>query len=277
MYLLDPERGPERRRRAERRLRSLWGALETHSDTAVAVRRRFAPTGERYRHDDLLGPDAASTRRPGGAARRVARPGKTGALVSVAGGALAVYGLTRRGPLGSAFRSLGTTMLAGSLQDVGAPQQERRRAVDAQMSVSVGAPAARVFALVSRPALLTGHFANVQSIVDLGEGRWRWAVRDARGAPVEWVSRVTLSVPNEAIGWRSEPDAVVEASGTIRLRPDGARTRVDVRLSYSPPAGTTGRAAAEMLGVNPRRQLNDDLARLKQLAESDRDILTREH
>jgi uncharacterized membrane protein len=42
---------------------------------------------------------------------------------------------------------------------------------------------------------------------------------------------------------------------------------VTVRLSYSPPAGAIGHGIATLLGADPKRQMDDDLARMKAFIE----------
>jgi uncharacterized membrane protein len=140
--------------------------------------------------------------------------------------------------------------------------------VDAQRSVDVAASPEQVYALWTEPANLPRFLGQVQRVEDLGGGRWRWRVLDPRGAPVEWTTILTRMEPGELLAWRTEPGAAVESAGLVRFTPAGRGTRVDVRMSYAPPPGVRGRAAAELLGANPRRQLNDDLARMKTLLES---------
>jgi uncharacterized membrane protein len=49
---------------------------------------------------------------------------------------------------------------------------------------------------------------------------------------------------------------------------EGGRTRVNVTLSYNPVAGAAGHAVASLLGVNPKKQLDEDLLRMKTLVET---------
>jgi uncharacterized membrane protein len=52
-------------------------------------------------------------------------------------------------------------------------------------------------------------------------------------------------------------------------------TQIDIQLSYNPPAGVAGHAVATVLGVDPKRAMDDDLVRLKSLLE-DRKTTTAE-
>jgi uncharacterized membrane protein len=50
---------------------------------------------------------------------------------------------------------------------------------------------------------------------------------------------------------------------------DGS-TRVHIRMSYNPPGGWLGHGIAAAFGVDPKRSLDADLARLKTLIETGR-------
>lgn len=274
VWFLDPERGAERRASARRSVRRFAGEVESELGLQPeSSGAGFTVGTTRFRHDDLFGPEAASERGPtrlGGNRGRGRTPPLRGALTGAAGGAIALYGLRRRGVVGSAIRTVGSTILASGLREAapGARQPERRRAVDAQRSVEVAASPERVYALWAEPANLPRFLGQVERVEDLGGGRWRWRVRDPRGAPIEWTTTLTRQEPASLLAWRTEPGAAVESAGLLRLQPTDGGTRVDVRMSYAPPPGVRGRPAAELLGPNPRRQLNDDLARMKVLLDS---------
>src|SRR5207248_3335216 len=60
----------------------------------------------------------------------------------------------------------------------------------------------------------------------------------------------------------------VGAGGLVRFErnPDGS-TRVDVKMSYNPPAGAIGHAVAALFGSDPKQAMDDDLVRFKSLLE----------
>jgi uncharacterized membrane protein len=51
-------------------------------------------------------------------------------------------------------------------------------------------------------------------------------------------------------------------------------TRIQIRLSYNPPAGALGHGVAALLGSDPKRAMDEDLVRFKSLLEDGR---TRAH
>ncbi|MGH7563972.1 MAG: DUF2188 domain-containing protein, partial [Gemmatimonadota bacterium] len=79
--------------------------------------------------------------------------------------------------------------------------------------------------------------------------------------------------PGEVLAWRSEPGSTVENAGIVHFEPvDGGAdaTRIDIRLSYNPPAGAVGDVVANLFGVDPKSAMDEDLVRFKSLIEEGR-------
>ena len=74
--------------------------------------------------------------------------------------------------------------------------------------------------------------------------------------------------PERAIGWRSV-DSPVPHEGRVEFRPapGGRGTELRAGLSYRPPAGALGAAAARLTGDEPDLLLRDALRRVKQILE----------
>ena len=69
------------------------------------------------------------------------------------------------------------------------------------------------------------------------------------------------------MAWRSEPGSEIEQEGAVSFEPVRGGTRVTVRMAYTPPGGVLGHGLARMLGADPKRQMDDDLARMKSFIE----------
>jgi uncharacterized membrane protein len=258
-YLLDPESGGRRRARLRARLEEqLVGEESTERSMEPPIRRYGSRRG------DIPGLESATLERlPYAAPAERAR--------TLLAGALALYGLARRGPLGFAARTLGTGMLWSELRQpraTPAPERrERRRTVDIQKTLVIDAPVDQVYGFWTDYENFPLFMSNLREVRDLGGGRSHWVVRGPGGVPIEWDAVITEQVPGEILAWRSRPGSMLENAGAVRFRPEGAGTRVDLRLCYSPPAGGAGQAVAELLGADPRAKLNEDLGRLKSLLE----------
>ena len=87
-----------------------------------------------------------------------------------------------------------------------------------------------------------------------------WQVAGPAGSTVEFKSHITHDAPNESIAWESLPDSQVKQAGFVRFEPsrDGGKG-VGVQMEYLPPAGALGHAVAQLLDVDPRQAMNDDL------------------
>jgi uncharacterized membrane protein len=111
---------------------------------------------------------------------------------------------------------------------------------------------------------------HLESVEVGSEGRSHWCAKGPAGTRIEWDAEITEEIPNALIRWRSLPGADVANFGTVRFREaaGGRGTEVAVDLEYQPPAGSIGTATARILGEEPQRQVEEDLRRFKQLAET---------
>jgi uncharacterized membrane protein len=258
VYLLDPVSGLERRTVLRRRI----------EDRMTDDRERALQAGgpiSRYgsRRDDIGGLESATLERRADAESR-------DRLMAWLGGALALYGVARRGLVGSAAQALGTGMVWRELRgsrDAVHSGRERRRTVDIQKTLFIAAPLNRVYEFWTDYENFPLFMSNVREVRDMGGGRSHWVVSGPGGMPIEWFSSLTEQVPGERIAWRSRPGSMLENAGVVRFSAEGEGTRVDLRFCYFPPAGGAGEAVAELLGADPRAKLNEDLGRLKALLE----------
>jgi uncharacterized membrane protein len=270
VYFLDPERGELRRERLRLGLQPLLdearGSLQVSE--RMGEETGTLPYGSRV--GDIQGLGAATL--PYLTAGSPAAETPSMAL-RMAGALLGLYGLTRRGMVGSLLRTLGTGILVGSagqpaVTTTGRPAHDRRRAVDIQKTLYIDAPVDQVYGFWSNYENFPLFMSHVREVENLGEGHSHWSVRGPGGLPIEWNAVLTEQTPNEVIAWRSEAGSMLENSGIIRFTPVGNGTRVDLRLCYHPPAGGAGRAVVELLGSDPRAKLNEDLGRMKSLLEA---------
>lgn len=194
-------------------------------------------------------------------------------LSSLAGGALVFYGANRRDLPGLALGGIGLGLLARGLTNIELQRllgiDGGRRAVDIQKTINIAAPVEHVFALWANYEYFPYFMSYVREVHDLGGDRSHWVVTGPAGVPVEWDAVLTEYIPNEVIAWKSEPNSAVQHAGIIRFEPTAENhTRVHIRLSYNLPAGAAGHALAALLGVDPKRQIDEDLARMKTFIET---------
>jgi uncharacterized membrane protein len=226
----------------------------------------------------------------------LAPPGRTGGLpINVAqveriasllgGGALVLYGLSRR-----SLGGLGLALLGGGLVYRGATghcdlyaalglSTTRRGArtsiqaghgVKVEASVTVNRSAADLYRIWRQVENLPHILRHLESVRTTGPKRSHWVARGPLGQRLEWDAEIINERPNELIAWRSLPGSQVDTAGSVHFRPaaDWRGTEVHVELKYDPPAGKVGAALAWLFGKSGGQQVRDDLGRFKEVMET---------
>ncbi|WP_426101248.1 SRPBCC family protein [Massilia sp. TSP1-1-2] len=139
--------------------------------------------------------------------------------------------------------------------------------VEVEQTIRIDAPVEQVFDLFANYENFPRFMSNVIDVQDLGEGRSHWVVKGPAGSQFAWNAVLTEHSRPRRLAWESEPGAEVQQSGAIGFEPIYGGTRVTVRMAYRPPAGALGHALASLLGKDPKRQMDEDLTRMKSLVE----------
>lgn len=195
-------------------------------------------------------------------------------LASVAGAALATYGWRRKDALGTALSLLGSGVAtqAWMKQNVNSllAFSEQSPGFSLERTVKVNAPISDLYDFWCNPENYPKVFSHISSIERMGENLYRWTLAGPAGIPVHWDGMIIRTVPNTIVEWKSLPGSTVGNFGVARFDANyDASTRIRIRMFYRPPAGIMGRFLAELLGANPKQVLDQDLARLKRIFETD--------
>ncbi len=190
----------------------------------------------------------------------------------IGGTALLIRGMRRGGFGGAATGAIGAAMLLRASTNKELKRalgiDAVHRAVEIEKAVNIHAPAAEVYAFWSHYGNFPRFMAHLREVRDLGNERSHWVAEGPLGMPVSWSAEVIDRIENKLIAWRSLPGAYLEHNGVVRFdaNPDGG-TRITIRMSYTPPFGVVGHAVAQVLGADPKRDMDEDLVRLKSLIE----------
>lgn len=196
------------------------------------------------------------------------------AVAAVGGGALGLYGIIRRTPAAAAAATVGLGLIARSIGNqrlsriTSSAQRGESQVIDLNKTIYIEAAPERVFDIWSRVENFPRFMSNVKEVKDIGNGRSHWTVSGPAGTQVEWNSVISESIRPTVLSWNSEPDSTVQHTGTVRFERVGDGTRVNLQMSYSPPAGSIGNAVASVFNGDPSRQLEEDLMRMKTYIES---------
>jgi uncharacterized membrane protein len=195
------------------------------------------------------------------------------ALVGGAGSALMLSGFKSRNPLGLGLLAgaAGTALLLRSATNMPLRRlagMAGRRAVDIQKTINVDAPLEQVFETLTHYESFPEFMTHVREVKVREDGSSHWTVAGPGGLSVEWDAVTTKREPNRLLAWRTVPGALVEHAGRIHFEPVNGGTRLDIKMSYNPPAGALGHVVAMLLGSDPKTHLDEDLLRLKTFLET---------
>lgn len=197
-------------------------------------------------------------------------------VVGGAGALLAMNGTMRRGPLGLLVAASGVGLLARALSNLEVKRLTGigggRRAVDLQKTVTIDAPVSEVFRYWAHFQNFPQFMAHVREVRPTAvSGQSHWVLSGPIAAPIEFDAVLTEFVPDKVLAWKTTAGAPVAHAGIVRFDPtEAGGTRLQIRMSYNPPAGALGHALAVLLGVDPKSRMDDDLVRMKTFVETGR-------
>ncbi|MCI0458181.1 MAG: SRPBCC family protein [Gemmataceae bacterium] len=194
-------------------------------------------------------------------------------LAGAVGCGLMANCLARRTPLAACLGTVGFGLFLRGLTNLEMKQLlglgDGRRGIHFLKTIHLAVPVEQAFAFWSSFENFPQFMTHVREVRDLGDGRSRWTVEGPAGIPVHWDAVATQQIPNRLLAWESVPGSPVAHAGVVHFQPnsDGS-TRVHIRLSYVPPAGVLGHAVAALFGADPKREMDDDLLRMKSFLET---------
>lgn len=231
----------------------------------------------------------------------ISEPERLASLVG--GGALALFGLSRRSLGGLGLAALGGGLLYRGItrhchmyEKLGISTAEEdydahydsddkdseaaaRRAkhthvehgIVVEKSITINRPRAEVYAFWRKLENLPKFMSHLESVDVIDDKHSKWTARAPLGAHVAWDAEITNEREGEMIAWRSLPDSDVHNTGSVRFHDavDGSGTEVKVVFQYDPPGSAIGAVFARLFGEEPSQQVEEDLQRFKQIMEGD--------
>ncbi len=213
-------------------------------------------------------------------------------LSALGGGALAVWGLRRKGATGTLAALAGTMLIERGMtghcmvyDSIGASTADDRdslvqqhgpnavldasRSVRVEHSVTVDRPREELYRYWRNLENLPRVMRNLKAVQVIDERRSHWVARAPAGRTVEWDAEIHNEVPGEIIAWKSLQGASVPNAGSVHFgaAPDGRGTEIRVVLEYAPPAGRLGAAAVRLFDEDPDTQVREDLERFRTVME----------
>jgi uncharacterized membrane protein len=138
--------------------------------------------------------------------------------------------------------------------------------------IEIDAPVEHVFDLFSNFENFPRWMRNIKDVHYSGRHFTRWTAAAPFGTTVEWEAETIVFQPDRKISWHSVRGDIDTEGEVIFEETRRGTTRLHVVLGYKPPAGRMGEIVAELFGVDPGEQLEDDLERFAAVAEGRRSI-----
>jgi uncharacterized membrane protein len=200
------------------------------------------------------------------------------AIGGLAGAAATLWGLNRHRRAGTLLSGAGLVLLGRALTNVELRRLlgvgEQSFAVSVQKSIRIQAPLETVYRVWTDFEQMPSFMKHVTHVRRLSgrngeDDRWRWTVRAPRGIPFSFDSVVTEREENRRLAWHTEDGAMIRHAGQVTFHDnDDGSTTADVKLVYHPVGGAVGHGLARLLGMDPKRQMDDDLLRMKTYLET---------
>lgn len=184
---------------------------------------------------------------------------------------LAAYGIRRWKSITNPASIAGTVLLGRSVLNLpwaAVAGLDRTMGIRIQKTIYIGTSPAELYQFWNNPENYPQAFPHVREVCRLEDDVYQWQLTGPAGVPLQWKGSIVRRIPDKLIEWRSLPGSAVENHGVVRFdaEKDG-QTRVQIQMTYQPPAGLLGHAFATLLGLDPKNLLDEDLIRVKDLFE----------
>jgi uncharacterized membrane protein len=193
-------------------------------------------------------------------------------LMGLLGGAMTLRGVRPRTVLDPVISVVGLGILSRSLTNLEVRRllgvDAGRRAIDIHKILTVNAPLEEVFEFWSDFENFPRFMSHLREVRHTGGDRSHWVAEGPLGIPFAWDAETTVFERNQRIAWKSVGASPIDNAGAVGFQREAtSATRIDIHMSYNPPAGAIGHAVASFLGADPKRLMDEDLVRLKSLLE----------
>jgi uncharacterized membrane protein len=185
-----------------------------------------------------------------------------GALIG--GGAVALYGLTRRSTLGVALAAAG-----GTIAYLGANQKSSQTQSSTETSLLINCTPQEAYRFWRDFENLPRFMNRLETVTVVDDRRSRWVALGPLNRRIKWDTEITGERENEYISWRSLPSSDIQVDGRVEFReaPASRGTLIRAHLEFRPSQGTVG-TLANFFNKGANFAIRQDLRRLEALMEA---------
>ncbi len=182
----------------------------------------------------------------------------------IGGGVLAIYGITRRSPLGIALAAGG-----GTIALLGSARTSNQAQASTSTSLLINCTPEEAYRFWRDFENLPRFMNRLETVTKLDDRRSRWVAYGPTGQSIRWDAEITEERENEYLAWRSLPGSDVQVNGHVQFEqaPSGRGTLISVQIEFTPPAGMSS-AMAKFLNKGANFAIRQDMRRLEALMEA---------
>lgn len=175
-------------------------------------------------------------------------------------------------PARAASGTLGLLMVTRSLTNLETKRLlglGRRRALTLHKTMELAAPIWEVYRFWSEFENFPSFMRGVLDVRTHGnKRRSHWTIRGPAGSHLHFDAERTREIPNRLLAWKTVRGSLIRHSGKVTFF-EGMRggTKIELELSFNPPAGMLGLELAKLLGLEPKKLVEESLCQMKQLIE----------
>jgi uncharacterized membrane protein len=186
----------------------------------------------------------------------------------VAAGLISAYQLIRKRPMVAAATTLGAVGLVAIQRNTENAEQER--AFEATANFAIRCSPQRAYEMWRDFENLPRFMPHLESVTVRDKLHSHWKAGGPFGSNVSWDAEIVDEVENQRITWRSLPGSTITNRGSMEFHPGPTEDSViaTLRMWYSLPGGTVGKAFATMFGRDPEFTVREDLRRFKSFVET---------
>ncbi|HEX6915732.1 MAG TPA: SRPBCC family protein [Chitinophagaceae bacterium] len=145
-------------------------------------------------------------------------------------------------------------------------RQSHSRAVNVRTTMVVNKPKSEVFRYWRKLSNLPLFMKHLRTVQELDSKRSHWeAVLPNNLGVIKWDAEIVEEEEGRKIAWQSVEGSMIENAGKVVFEDalGGQGTKLDVLISYRPPAADLGRGIAKLLGPVVEKYIRQDIANFK--------------
>ena len=188
-------------------------------------------------------------------------------VISLTGKKSKLGNVLRYGALYMIYRGIsGNCAVTAALNKSGV--QKHVPAVNIRTSFIADAPRKLVYDTWRDFEKLPDILKHVKKITVIDEIHSQWVIKTKSNLPaIEWNAEIIEQEDERELSWRSLPGSTVATAGKLNFADAGSGTKVDILISYRPPAGYIGSTLAKYFNPTFKRLAQEDFLKFKNYVE----------